>query len=152
MKEIDYIELGMIEAKDADFSVVHRGALPPDSVIAQYRSLQMRPPVPYIAPEKPAQIPNEQKVLSVEVKRVLLVVSVATPCGIVVANGAIIAEIIAASVAPFVGIAIACAGLGVLISCLGNIRIGKTVVHEHHHHKNEYNQYNNSGNGQNNSL
>ncbi len=153
INEPDYIELGMIEAeKDNGFSAVQRGALPENEVALSYRALNLRPRVPYVAPEKTAQIPNEQKVLSVEVKRVLLVVSVATPCGIIVANGAIIAEIIAAAVAPFVGIAIACAGLGVLISCLGNIRIGKTVVHEHHHHKNEYKQYNNSGNGQNNSL
>jgi hypothetical protein len=145
MKEPDYIEFGMIEAeKNADFSVVHRGALSPDSVAAQYRSLQMRPPLPYVAPPKPVEIPNTDKVLSVEVKRVLVVASVLTPCGIAVMNGAIIAQTIAAAVAPVAAIGVGVVAVAFALSCLGNIRFGRTVIHEHHHHKNEYKQYNNS--------
>jgi len=145
MKEPDYIELGMIQAeKDNGFSVVQRGALSENEVALSYRALDLRPRVPYVAPQKPVEIPNNDKILSVEVKRVLLVASVLTPCGIAVMNGAIIAQTIAAAVAPVVAVGVGVVAVAFALSCLGNIRFGKTVIHEHHHHKNEYKQYNNS--------
>lgn len=147
MREPDYIEQGMIEAeKDNGFSVVRGGAMSPDSVIAQYRAGLLRPPVPYVAPEKPVQIPQSEVVFSVEMKRFTVGVSVVTVCGIVLSNGALIAGIIAEAVAPVFAWVLGGVGIAFIWSCL---RSGgeTTVKHEHHYHKHEYNQYNNSNNG-----
>lgn len=149
MREPDYIEQGMIEAeKDNGFSVVRGGAMSPDSVIAQYRAGLMRPPVPYVAPEKPVQIPQSEVVFSVEMKRFTIGVSVLTVCGIVLSNGALIAGIIAEAVAPVVAVAV-----GVIAACISvsSLRGGggttaktgaKQETHIHYH------QYNYSGNGE----
>lgn len=149
MREPDYIEQGMIEAeKDNGFSVVRGGAMSPDSVIAQYRAGLLRPPVPYVAPEKPAQIPQSEVVFSVEVKRVLVVVPVVTVCGIILSNGALIAGIIAEAVAPVVAVAV-----GVIAACIsvssfrggGGTTVKAGAKQETHIH---YHQYNYSGNGE----
>ena len=145
MKETDYIELGMIQAeKDNGFSVVQRGALSENEVALSYRALDLRPRVPYVAPEKHVEIPNNEKVFSVEMQRFTIGVSVVTVGGVALFNGAIIAQTIAAAVAPVVAIGVGVVAVAFALSCLGNIRFGKTVIHEHHHHKNEYKQYNNS--------
>jgi hypothetical protein len=145
----DYIEQGMIEAeKDNGFSVVRGGAMSPDSVIAQYRAGLLRPPVPYVAPEKPVQIPKSDVVFSVEMKRFTVGVSVVTACGIVLSNGALIAGIIAEAVAPVVAVAVGVCGIAFAISCLrgggsGEAKGGaKQETHIHYH------QYNYSGNGE----
>jgi len=149
MREPDYIEQGMIEAeKDSGFSVVRGGAMSPDSVIAQYRAGLMRPPVPYVAPEKPVQIPQSEVVFSVEMKRFTIGVSVLTVCGIVLSNGALIAGIIAEAVAPVAAVAVGVCGLCVAVSCLrgGGGTTAKTgAKQETHIH---YHQYNYSGNGE----
>jgi len=147
MREPDYIEQGMIEAeKDNGFSVVRGGAMSPDSVIAQYRAGLMRPPVPYVAPEKPVQIPQKNEVLSAETLTFTIRVSVLTVCGIALWNGALIAGIIAEAVAPVFAWVLGGIGIAFVWSCLRGGG-GATVKHEHHYHKHEYNQYNNSNNG-----
>ena len=149
MREPDYIEQGMIEAeKDNGFSVVRGGAMSPDSVIAQYRAGLMRPPVPYVAPEKPVQIPQKNEVLSAETLTFTIRVSVLTVCGIALWNGALIAGIIAEAVAPVVAV-----GVGVVAACIaissfrgGGGTTAKTgAKQETHIH---YHQYNYSGNGE----
>ena len=148
MREPDYIEQGMIEAeKDNGFSVVRGGAMSPDSVIAQYRAGLLRPPVPYVAPEKPVQIPQSEVVFSVEMKRFTIGVSVVTVCGIILSNGAIIAGIIAEAVAPVFAVVVGVCGLCVAVSCLrgGGATVKTGAKQETHIH---YHQYNYSGNGE----
>jgi hypothetical protein len=149
MREPDYIEQGMIEAeKDNGFSVVRGGAMSPDSVYAQYRSLQNRAPVPYVAPKNPVQVPQSEVVFSVEMKRFTIGVSVVTVCGIVLSNGALIAGIIAEAVAPVVAVAV-----GVIAACIavssfrggGGTTVKAGAKQETHIH---YHQYNYSGNGE----
>lgn len=149
MREPDYIEQGMIEAeKDNGFSVVRGGAMSPDSVIAQYRAGLLRPPVPYVAPEKPVQIPQKNEVLSAETLTFTIRVSVLTVCGIALWNGALIAGIIAEAVAPVFAVVVGVCGLCVAVSCLrgGGGTTAKTgAKQETHIH---YHQYNYSGNGE----
>ncbi len=149
MAKPDYIEQGMIEAeKDNGFSVVRGGAMSPDSVIAQYRAGLMRPPVPYVAPGKPVQIPKSEVVFSVEMKRFTIGVSVVTVCGIILSNGTLIAGIIAEAVAPVVAVAV-----GVIAACIavssfrggGGTTVKAGAKQETHIH---YHQYNYSGNGE----
>lgn len=146
------LKAGMIDALQSDFSAVPRGPMSPASVYAEYQAIKSRPSVPYVPPPKPAEIPQSEKVLTVEVKRVLVVISVATPCAVVVANGAMVAGIIANAVAPFVGVSIGLVGIGFLISSFrgsGKTGASEKQTHIHYH---QYNQYNNSNNGQNNSI
>ena len=151
MRDPDYIEQGMIEAeKDNGFSVVRGGAMSPDSVIAQYRAGLMRPPVPYVAPEKPVEIPQNEVVFSVEMKRFTIGVSVVTVCGIILSNGALIAGIIAEAVAPVVAWVLGGVGIAFVWSCLKGE--APTVKHEHHYHKHEYNQYNGSNDNRHNNA
>ncbi len=148
MREPDYIEQGMIEAeKDNGFSVVRGGAMSPDSVITQYRAGLMRPPVPYVAPEKPVQIPQSEVVFSVPMKRFTFGVSVVTLCGFILSNGALIAGIIAEAVAPVFAWVLGGVGIAFVWSCLkggGGATIKTGTKQETHIH---YHQYNYSGNG-----
>ena len=144
MAEFDYIEQGMIEAEKGDGL---GGAMSPDSVIAQYRAGLLRPPVPYVAPEKPVQIPQKNEVLSAETLTFTIRVSVLTVCGIALWNGALIAGIIAEAVAPVFAVVVGVCGLCVAVSCLrgGGATVKTGAKQETHIH---YHQYNYSGNGE----
>ncbi len=148
MAEFDYIEQGMIEAEKGDGL---GGAMSPDSVIAQYRAGLLRPPVPYVAPEKPAQVPQGEVVFSVEMKRFTVGVSVVTVCGIILSNGALIAGIIAEAVALVFAWVLGGVGIAFVWSCLKGGG-APTVKHEHHYHKHEYNQYNGSNDNRHNNA
>ncbi len=150
MMEPDYIEQGMKQAEKGDgFSVVRGGSMSPDSVYAQYRSLQNRAPVPYVAPEKPATIPQGEVIFTVEMKRGMIGISFATACGICLTNSTAIAATIAAAVAPVAAVGVGLVALAIVFSCLRGSGSGvqsgakqETQTHVHYH------QYNYSGSGE----
>ena len=102
MTEFDNLKKDMENAMVTEFPVIQRGPMSPDSVYAQYQVIKTRPSVPYVPPPKPAEIPKENQVLTVEVKRVLVVLSAGTGAAITIANGAAII----AFAAPYIAVAV----------------------------------------------
>ena len=102
MTEFDNLKKDMENAMVTEFPVIQRGPMSPDSVYAQYQVIKTRPAVPYVPPPKPAEIPQSEKVMSVELKRVLIAAPVITGCAVVVTNGATII----AFAAPYIAVVV----------------------------------------------
>ena len=105
MTEFNDLKKDMENAMVTEFPVIQRGPMSPDSVYAQYQVIKTRPAVPYVPPPKPAEIPNGEKVMSVELKRVLIAAPVITGCAVVITNGATII----AFAAPYIAVAVVAA-------------------------------------------
>lgn len=144
MTEFDSLKKDMENAMVTEFPVIQRGPMPPDSVYAQYQVIKTRPAVPYVPPPKPAEIPKENQVFTVEVKRVLVVLSAGTGAAITITNGAAII----AFAAPYIAVAVVAAVVFFLtmliISALSGggsgsdyrPKSGPTVIN--HYHQNNY--------------
>ena len=102
MTEFNDLKKDMENAMVTEFPVIQRGPMSPDSVYAQYQVIKTRPAVPYVPPPKPAEIPQSEKVVSVELKRVLIAAPVITGCAVVITNGATII----AFAAPYIAVAV----------------------------------------------
>ena len=102
MTEFNDLKKDMENAMVTEFPVIQRGPMSPDSVYAQYQVIKTRPAVPYVPPPKLAEIPNGEKVMSVELKRVLIAAPVITGCAVVITNGATII----AFAAPYIAVAV----------------------------------------------
>ena len=105
MTEFNDLKKDMENAMVTEFPVIQRGPMSPDSVYAQYQVIKTRPAVPYVPPPKLAEIPNGEKVMSVELKRVLIAAPVITGCAVVATNGATII----AFAAPYIAVAVVAA-------------------------------------------
>ena len=154
MTEFDNLKKDMENAMVTEFPVIQRGPMSPDSVYAQYQVIKTRPAVPYVPPPKPAEIPQSEKVVSVELKRVLIAAPVITGCAVVITNGATII----AFAAPYIAVAVVAAVVFFLAMLVVSAFSGggsnsdyrpKTENHYHNH----YHQNNYQGNGgQNNGI
>ena len=144
MTEFDNLKKDMENAMVTEFPVIQSGPISPDSVYAQYQVIKTRPSVPYVPPPKPAEIPKENQVFTVEVKRVLVVLSAGTGAAITITNGAAII----AFAAPYIAVAVVAAVVFFLtmliISALSGggsgsdyrPKQGPTVIN--HYHQNNY--------------
>ena len=144
MTEFNDLKKDMENAMVTEFPVIQRGPMSPDSVYAQYQVIKTRPSVPYVPPPKPAEIPKENQVFTVEVKRVLVVLSAGTGAAITITNGAAII----AFAAPYIAVAVVAAVVFFLtmliISALSGggsgsdyrPKSGPTVIN--HYHQNNY--------------
>ena len=144
MTEFDNLKKDMENAMVTEFPVIQSGPISPDSVYAQYQVIKTRPSVPYVPPPKPAEIPKENQVFTVEVKRVLVVLSAGTGAAITITNGAAII----AFAAPYIAVAVVAAVVFFLtmliISALSGggsgsdyrPKSGPTVIN--HYHQNNY--------------
>ncbi len=102
MTEFNDLKKDMENAMVTEFPVIQRGPMSPDSVYAQYQVIKTRPAVPYVPPPKSAEIPQSEKVMSVELKRVLIAAPVITGCAVVITNGAAII----AFAAPYIAVVV----------------------------------------------
>ena len=144
MTEFDNLKKDMENAMVTEFPVIQSGPISPDSVYAQYQVIKTRPSVPYVPPPKPAEIPQSEKVVSVELKRVLIAAPVITGCAVVITNGATII----AFAAPYIAVAVVAAVVFFLtmliISALSGggsgsdyrPKQGPTIIN--HYHQNNY--------------
>ena len=148
MTEFDNLKKDMENAMVTEFPVIQRGPMSPDSVYAQYQVIKTRPAVPYVPPPKPAEIPKENQVLTVEVKRVLVVLSAGTGAAITITNGATIitfaapyiAVVVVATVIFFLAMLVVSAFSGGSSNSEYRPKQGPTVI-------NNYYQNNYSGSG-----
>ena len=144
----------MENAMVTEFPVIQRGPMSPDSVYAQYQVIKTRPAVPYVPPPKPAEIPQSEKVVSVELKRVLIAAPVITGCAVVITNGATII----AFAAPYIAVAVVAAVVFFLAMLVVSAFSGSGAGSEYRPKQgptviNHYHQYNHQGNGgQNNGV
>ena len=154
MTEFDNLKKDMENAMVTEFPVIQRGPMSPDSVYAQYQVIKTRPAVPYVPPPKLAEIPNGEKVMSVELKRVLIAAPVITGCAVVATNGAAIiafaapyiAVVVVATVVFFLAMLVVSAFSGGGSNSEYRPKTGPTVI-------NNYYQNNYQGNGgQNNGV
>ena len=154
MTEFDNLKKDMENAMVTEFPVIQRGPMSPDSVYAQYQVIKTRPAVPYVPPPKPAEIPQSEKVVSVELKRVLIAAPVITGCAVVATNGATIiafaapyiAVVVVATVVFFLAMIVVSAFSGGGSGSEYRPKSGPTVI-------NNYYQNNYQGNGgQNNGI
>lgn len=154
MTEFDNLKKDMENAMVTEFPVIQRGPMSPDSVYAQYQVIKTRPAVPYVPPPKLAEIPNGEKVMSVELKRVLIAAPVITGCAVVATNGAAIiafaapyiAVVVVATVVFFLAMLVVSAFSGGGSGSEYRPKSGPTVI-------NNYYQNNYQGNGgQNNGV
>lgn len=154
MTEFNDLKKDMENAMVTEFPVIQRGPMSPDSVYAQYQVIKTRPAVPYVPPPKLAEIPNGEKVMSVELKRVLIAAPVITGCAVVATNGATIiafaapyiAVVVVATVVFFLAMIVVSAFPGSGSNSEYRPKTGPTVI-------NNYYQNNYQGNGgQNNGV
>ena len=144
MTEFNDLKKDMENAMVTEFPVIQRGPMSPDSVYAQYQVIKTRPAVPYVPPPKLAEIPNGEKVMSVELKRVLIAAPVITGCAVVIANGATIiafaapyiAVVVVATVVFFLAMLVVSAFSGGGSGSDYRPKQGPTIIN--HYHQNNY--------------
>ena len=153
MTEFDNLKKDMENAMVTEFPVIQRGPMSPDSVYAQYQVIKTRPAVPYVPPPKLAEIPNGEKVVSVELKRVLIAAPVITGCAVVITNGAAIialaapyiAVVVVAAVVFFLAMLVVSAFPGSGSNSEYRPKTGPTIIN--HYHQNNYSGSGDQNNG-----